>query len=95
MSLTITPSAPSPDDLLSDAEAAKLLRVSTNTVAAYRKPDKDGKIALQFYRLPGGRSVRIRRGDVMALLDACRNIPCSVAVPTNTTTAKRRKPAAK
>ena len=56
------PSPQSEDDLLTKAEAAKLLRVSPVTISRWLKQGR-----LPAYRL-GPRAVRIRRADVQALL---------------------------
>lgn len=52
----------SPDDLLSRAEAAELLDVSTQTVLRW---GRDGILTEQ--RIEGTRWVRYRRADVLAL----------------------------
>ena len=57
----------SPADLMTDAQVAQLLDVSTKTLATWRST---GRYALPFLRI--GARIRYRRQDVAAWLDSRR-----------------------
>ena len=67
--------SPSPDDLLTIAEAAELLSVSAVTVSRWRRQGRLPTLKV------GPRAVRIRRGDLALLARPYRGPASSLTVP--------------
>lgn len=71
------------DDLISTAEAAKLLALSPATLATRRVRPDPIRLPLPYVKI--GKVVRYRRGDVLALIEAGRRLSTSDPGPSPTT----------